>query len=156
MRKIEELPSIQSRRGSGRMQLPVHGYLSCAAMIDAHLHLHGCAWPGRWTHQHLPFVLGLKGAPLSHSHSPFISMHYFVVPFTDNFSFFFFSFCRCQAPETLPWMKGWLCMNQHRLCCSASARTSLYTVLHCYCSSVPSVHLIFPAQMRNEWIYVSE
>ncbi|PVH39519.1 hypothetical protein PAHAL_5G526000 [Panicum hallii] len=41
--KTEELPSIQSRRGSGRMQLPVHGYLSCAAMMDVLLHLHGCA-----------------------------------------------------------------------------------------------------------------
>jgi hypothetical protein len=34
---IEELPSIQSRRGSGRLQLPVHGYLSGAAMAAAHL-----------------------------------------------------------------------------------------------------------------------
>jgi hypothetical protein len=34
---IEELPSIQSRRGSGRLQLPVHGYLSGAAMAVAHL-----------------------------------------------------------------------------------------------------------------------
>ena len=34
---------------------------------------------------------------------------FYVLPII--FPFFFFFLCRCQARETLPWIKGWPCMN---------------------------------------------